>query len=178
MKEGVPTPRGLAELLGRVDVLLQTPLDFARTDPETTRRKVQLLAAVATYFNALALTEYGGRVGAERQRGLVEQVVAAAFQTFGGVDPRPDPFAKAAMLLRGITQGHPFQDANKRTGFLLASYYLAQLGYELAEPVPEAAIIDLAVRVSSGRLRDVAAIAAELRLFYRPHAKSEGPPPR
>lgn len=47
--------------------------------------------------------------------------------------------------MRGITQGHPFQDANKRTGFLTASYYLAQLGYELVEPVPEAQLIDLAL---------------------------------
>jgi death-on-curing protein len=82
----------------------------------------------------LALTEYGGRVGAERQPGLVEQVVAAAFQTFAGQDPHPTPFEKAAMLVRGITQGHPFQDANKRTGFLVASYYLAQMGYELIAP--------------------------------------------
>ncbi|MBI4491217.1 MAG: Fic family protein [Chloroflexi bacterium] len=34
----------------------------------------------------------------------------------------PDPFEKAAMLLRGITQGHPFYNGNKRTGFLPAAY--------------------------------------------------------
>jgi death-on-curing protein len=61
---------------------------------------------------------------APRAPGLVEQVVAGAFHTFGGDDPHPGPFDKAAMLLRGITQGHPFTDGNKRTGILVASYYL------------------------------------------------------
>ena len=167
MTEDTPLPRDLSDLLGRVEVLLREPLDFAQTDPETTVRKVPLLTAVATYFNTLALSDYGGRAGAERQPGLVEQVVAAAFRTFAGVDPHPTPFAKAAMLMRGITQGHPFQDANKRTG-LVASYFLAQMGYELVEPAPEHETIDLALRISSGRLRDVAQIATELRPFYQP----------
>jgi death-on-curing protein len=176
MTEGAPPPHPLADLRNRVDVLLQAPLDFAQTDPETTARKVALLTAVAAYFNMLALTEFGGRVGAERQPGLVEQVVAAAFQTFEGVDPHPDPFAKPAMLMRGITQGHPFQDANKRTGFLTASYYLAQLGYELVEPVPEAQLIDLALQVSAGQMRDVAVIAAVLRPFYRLRPEADASP--
>lgn len=176
MSEGAAPLPHLPDLLGRVEVLLSEPLDFAQTDPETTRRKVLLLAAVATYFNMLALTDYGGRIGVERQPGLVEQVVAAAFQTFAGVDPHPAPFTKAAMLLRGITQGHPFQDANKRTGFLTASYYLAQMGYELVDPVPEEAIVALAVRVSAGRLRDVDAIADALRPFYQPPGEATGRP--
>ncbi|HEX5497620.1 MAG TPA: Fic family protein [Thermomicrobiales bacterium] len=148
-------------------MLLRSPLDFARADPETTRRKVLLLSAVAAYFNVLALSEFGGRMGAERQPGLVEQVVAAAFQAFAGFDPHPDPFDKAAMLLRGITEGHPFQDANKRTGFLVATYYLAQMGVEPVDPVPEAHLIDLAVRVSAGQLRDLAQIADALRPVYQ-----------
>lgn len=176
MTEGANQPPRLTELLGRVEVLLQEPLDFTQTDPETTQRKVYLLAAVATYLNTLALTEYGGRIGAERQPGLVEQVVAAAFQTFEGVDPHPAPFDKAAMLLRGITQGHPFQDANKRTGFLTASYYLAQMGYEFVDPLPQEQIIGLSLRVSAGELRNVASIADELRPFYRPHSMPEGSP--
>lgn len=102
--------------------------------------------------------------------------MTAAFQTFGGIDPHPDLFAKAAMLMRGITQGHPFQDANKRTGFLVASYYLAQMGRELVEPVPEAAIIGLALRIASGSLRDVAEIAAERRPFCQPPADEQGHP--
>jgi prophage maintenance system killer protein len=174
-EEAIP-PHYLAELLGQVDVLLHEPIDFSQSDPESTRRKVKLLSAVATYFNILALTEYGGRVGIERHPGLVEQVVAAAFQTFAGEDPHPSAFDKAAMLLRGITQGHPFQDANKRTGFLVASYYLAQMGYELVEPMPEERVIALAVRISAGQLRDVTEIADELLPFYRPRPEEDNSP--
>ncbi|CAN5831438.1 hypothetical protein BH23CHL2_BH23CHL2_10860 [soil metagenome] len=82
---------------------------------------MRLLTAAATYFNILVVADFGGRRGPARDARLVEQVVGAAFQTFEGVDPHPGPFDKAAMLLRGITQGHPFNDGNKRTGFLLAT---------------------------------------------------------
>lgn len=111
----------LTSLLARLRLQLAEPVDFTRTDPQTTVAKVRLLSA-AVYFNVLAVTEFGGRPGPVRQEGLVEQVVAAAFQTFQGADPHPSPFDKAAMLLRGITQGHPFTDGNKRTGFLVAIY--------------------------------------------------------
>ncbi len=121
----------LANLLARLQLRLVEPVDFTRTDPETTDAKVRLLSAAAIYFNVLAITEFGGRPGPVRQEGLVEQVVGAAFQTFQGADLHPSPFDKAAMLLRGITQGHPFTDANKRTGFLLAVYYLDRIGYGL-----------------------------------------------
>lgn len=80
-----------------------------------------MLSAAALYFNTLAVAEFGGRQGKVRQEGLVEQVAAAAWQTYTGVGPRPDPRDKAAVLWRGITAGHPFQDGNKRTGFILAA---------------------------------------------------------
>src|SRR5687768_9765786 len=117
----------LHDLLTRLRIVLSQPVDFAATDAETTIVKVRLLTAAAVYFNVLSLSDFGGRAGAVRGEGLVEQAVGAAFQSFGGVDPHPDPFEKAAMLLRGITQGHPFNDGNKRTGFLLAAYYLRRM---------------------------------------------------
>jgi len=97
---------------------------------------------------------------------LVEQAVGAAFQTFGEVDPHAEPFERAATLLRGITQGHPFNDGNKRTGFLTAAFYLERLGYRLPDPLPNDSIFDLCLRVSAGELRDVRAIAAELRRLW------------
>ena len=122
MAEGAPGP--LAEVLERLAFILAQPIDFAATDTDTTLAKVRLLTAAAIYFNVLSVSDFGGRAGPVREEGLVERVVGAAFQTFGGSDPRPDPFEKAAMVLRGITQGHPFNDGNKRTGFLLAAYNL------------------------------------------------------
>lgn len=107
-------------------------------------------------------------LGPVRERGLVEQVVGAAFQTYEGVDPHPGPFEKAAMLLRGIIQGHPFNDGNKRTGFLTALYYLDLAGYSRPAELPVEEVVDLCVRVSSGQLRDVHLMARKLeRLWTR-----------
>src|SRR5262245_29981484 len=127
----------LAGLLDRLVFVLREPLDPWRTDPESIRALVRVLTAAAVYFNALVVADFGGRPGPARGEGLVEQVLAAAFQGFGGVDPHPSPFEKAAMLLRGITQGHPFNDGNKRTGFLLAAYYLELVGIEFPERLEE-----------------------------------------
>src|SRR5260370_141875 len=71
----------LSEILRQIEITLQEPLDFTSTDPDTTQINVRVLTAAATYFNVLALREFGGRPGAVREPGLVEQVVAAAFQT-------------------------------------------------------------------------------------------------
>jgi len=159
-------PASLAELLERLTVILVRPIDFAATDTDSTLAKVRLLTATATYFNVLSVSDFGGRAGPVREEGLVEHVVGAAFQTFGGIDPHPHPFEKAAMLLRGITQGHPFNDGNKRTGFLVAAYYLRRAGFPTPTPLPEDAVVDLCMRISAGALRDVAAIAVELRRLW------------
>jgi len=156
----------LAALLQHLEVLLSQPLDFHATDTETTLRKVRLLVAAATYFNVLAITDYAGRLGPAREEGLVEHAIGAALQTFGDVDPHPDHFDKAAMLLRGITQGHPFNDGNKRTGFLTAAYYLRRVGFPTPNPLDEEAVVALCLAVSSGEVRDNDAIAATLRELW------------
>jgi death-on-curing protein len=160
-----------SDLLGQLRFSLEVPVDFTRTDPETTPTKVRLLTAAATYFNFLTVSEFGGRQGPARAAGLVEQVVAAAFQTFDGTEIHPDPFDKAAMLLRGITQGHPFADGNKRSGFLLATYFLARVGYSLDPEVDEAEIIGFCLRVSAGEVRDVAEIARALATWSIPRTE-------
>ncbi len=159
------TPDVLTHLLAEIDFHPLHPLDFQRGGPDV----VRILVAAATYFNTLAVIEYGGRQGKVRQEGLVEQVVAAAFQTYEGTDPHPGPFDKAAMLLRGITAGHPFQDGNKRTGLLLAAFYLEQVGTPLPEGFPVVKAEQLCLQVSSGALREVEEIARRLRhIWQRP----------
>jgi len=155
----------LTGLLERLWLQLAAPLDFTRIDSETTVAKVRILSAAAVYFNVLVVTEFGGRPGPVRQEGLVEQVVAAAFQTFQGADPHPSPFDKAAMLLRGITQGHPFTDANKRTGFLVAIYYLDRVGFVLRPNQSPAEVVSFCRRVSAGEVRDLQTIAAALKAW-------------
>lgn len=155
----------LSELF-RLDIAAAEALDWTQTDPETTETKVRLLTAVASYFNVLALTDFGGRIAPARDSRLVEQVIGAAFQTFRGEDPHPTSFAKAAMLLRGITQGHPFNDANKRTGFLTAAYYLEQMGFPLPEHASADQAVALCIRISKGDLREIAAIQQELQALW------------
>lgn len=158
----------LRELLDRLRFVLREPISFTREDRETTLRKVRLLTAAATYFNVLAVSDFGGRSGAVREDGLVEQVVAAAFQTFAGEDPHPTPFDKAAMLLRGVTQGHPFTDGNKRTGFLLAVYFLDRMGFVPRRDIERAEVVSFCRRVSAGEIRDLEMIAATLRAWTVP----------
>jgi death-on-curing protein len=153
----------LSDLLERIEYHTAASLDLTVGSPEL----VQFLAAVATYLNTLAVTDFGGRLGRVRQEGLVEQVIGAAFQTFGGREAHPDPFEKAAMLLRGITAGHPFQDGNKRTGFLLAVFYLEQVGFPLPEHLDVSDAESLALRVSAGTLRDIDVIAAQLHQLWQ-----------
>ncbi len=164
----MPNPENLdlTDLLAKLRVDLAADIDFASRDPSETLAKVRLVTAAATYFNVLAISDFGGRSGPVRAEGLVEQVVGAAFQTFGGEDPNPDPFDKAAMLLRGITQGHPFHDGNKRTGFLTVAYFLEHAGYPLPQELDIDSVVSLCMRVSSGDLRDLATIRETIRKFW------------
>ena len=93
-------------------------------------------------------------------------MIGAAFQTFFGDDSHPEPFDKAAMLLRGMTQGHPFNDGNKRTGFLVATCFLDLMGYPLPERFDFNRAEALSMAVSADRIRDVAVMAAELERLW------------
>src|SRR5258707_76049 len=92
----------LSDLLSQIRFYLQEPLDFRRSDTSTTLAKVRILAAAAAYLNTLSVTDFGGRPGPVRAPGMVEQLIAAAFQTYSDEDPHPDHFEKAAVLMRGI----------------------------------------------------------------------------
>lgn len=70
------------------------------------------------------------------------------------------------MLLRGITQGHPFNDGNKRMGLLLAGYYLKHVGYPWPADLDDGQVIAFCLRVSAGEIRDVEQIALQLRAFW------------
>lgn len=158
--------RWVDAILAQIEFVLREQVDFSASDHETILAKVRLLTAAATYFNVLVVRDFGGRAGLPRDARLVEQAVGAAFQVFEGIDPRPDPFDKAAMLLRSITQGHPFNDGNKRTGFLIAGYYLGLVGISMPAHIDVEQAVALCLRVSSGELRDPGLIASELRSVW------------
>lgn len=80
------------------------------------------------------------------------------------------------MLLRGITQGHPFSDGNKRTGFMVAMYYLGQMGFRAPRPLPRRKVVEFCIEISAGSVRDVDAIARRLcDLWDCPHPPKAGP---
>lgn len=166
MSDEPSRPAGLSALLHRLSFDLQQPFDFRNSDSGSTVVKVRLLTAAATYFNVLAVGDFGGRVGPARGDGLVEQAVAAAFQTFDGHEPHPSAFEKAAMLLRRISQGHPFNDGNKRTGFLLAAYLLERMGYEFPTTLQIGPAGQFCLKVSAGEIRDLDMIANALALIW------------
>ena len=155
----------LAVVLGRIAGILRQPIDFSGADTEMARPKARLLAAAATYFNTATAIDLGERSGPVRSARLVGQVVGV-FQHFYGLDPHPEPFEKAAMLLRGIARDRPFAAGNARTGFLVVSYYLRLTGHDLPAPAPVDQIVDLCRRVSRGQVRELGAIAAELRRLW------------
>lgn len=157
----------LARLLREIDRLIREGIDFGAADTDSITRQVRLLTAAACHMNERLLERYGGHPGDNRGAELVEQVVGAAFQTFGGTEGHPDPFEKAAMLLRGITQGHPFGDGNKRTGFALAAYYLDLVGLTARLDMwEEGELTDFCMAVSAGDIRDVSLIATTLRRLW------------
>ncbi len=162
--------QSLEDVLDEILRLYPQTISFARTDADAIPHLVDTLTVVAVTTNLLAVRRFGGRLGPQRSKGLVEQVIGAAFQSFAGVDPHPHPFQKAAMLLRGITQGHPFSDGNKRTGFMVAMYYLSQMGYRAPQPLPRKKVVDFCLEISAGRIRDVDLIAERLCDLWRcPH---------
>jgi prophage maintenance system killer protein len=95
-------------------------------------------------------------------------VLGVAFETYQDEDPHPAHFDKAAMLLRGIVQGHPFTDANKRTGFLVAVYYLDRVGFVLRPGLSASEVVSFCRRVSAGEIRDLRTIAATLQRWTEP----------
>ncbi|HEX5414652.1 MAG TPA: type II toxin-antitoxin system death-on-curing family toxin [Chloroflexota bacterium] len=158
--------QSLAELILKVDFSYPFSVDFTATDSESVQEIVRRLTDAAFAFNLLAVTEFGGRSGRERENGLVSSKIGNAFQTWGGQDLHPDPFEKAAVLIEGIVHGHPFEDGNKRTGFLLTFFYLQQIGYPPVGEFPEGEVVDFCLDLSKGLYTSLDAVMAEILIFW------------
>lgn len=117
---------------------------------------MKLLAGAAYYLNVALLEQYGGHPADDRGSELVEQIIGSAFQTFDGEELHPGTFEKAAALWRGIIQGHPFGDGNKRTGFALAAYFLRLSGYDPpADAWEEDEVYNVNMDISAGIRKDL-----------------------
>jgi death-on-curing family protein len=65
-----------------------------------------------------------------RDPGLFESALAAPQAGFGGYDPYPGLFDKAAVLMRSLIANHAFVDGNKRAGLFAALLFLRINGQE------------------------------------------------
>ena len=70
------------------------------------------------------------------------------------------------MLWRGITGGHPFEDGNKRTGFMVACYHLERAGFRDPPDWPAEEVIAFGLQVSAHTVDDISGIADRLRTWW------------
>lgn len=156
----------LADLILKVRFSYRYEQDFNETDSESLYEIVRRLTDAAFAFNLLAVTEFGGRSGREREPGLVSSKIGSAFQTWDGEDLYPDPFDKAAALMEGIVHGHPFEDGNKRTGFLISFFYLDKTGYSPVGEFPEQDVVDFCLGLSQGLYAELVDIKNAILFFW------------
>ena len=77
-----------------------------------------------------------------------------------GQELYPDLFEKAAVLMRELIKGHPFEAANKRTGYMAALTFLDENGYNLESNVEDAVSITIGIAMDK---TDVEVVAEWLR---------------
>ncbi|HVI09815.1 MAG TPA: type II toxin-antitoxin system death-on-curing family toxin [Candidatus Binatia bacterium] len=97
------------------------------------------------------LAEHGGLAGL-RDAGALEASLARP-RHLHSFEPESDLPRLAAAYGFGIVRNYPFNDGNKRAGFLALGLFLARNGRELtAEPVEAIAII---LRLAEGKMTEL-----------------------
>ncbi|MEL6509787.1 MAG: type II toxin-antitoxin system death-on-curing family toxin [Pseudomonadota bacterium] len=105
--------------------------------------------AVVDYFLRKGEGEGIGGYG-PKDTGLLISALSRQFVSYEGFDKWHSVPEKAATLLFGLVQNHPFYDANKRTAYLSTVHYLYQNG--LVITVSEKALEDMTVLVAKNGL--------------------------
>jgi death-on-curing protein len=101
-----------------------------------------------------------------RDLGLLEAASSRPRASAFGADAYPDLETKAAALLHSVARNHALVDGDKRLALASLIAFLGVNGRRLTWSNDEA--YDVVVGVASGRLDDVAAIAAVLRQATAP----------
>jgi len=94
------------------------------------------------------IQETGGKDGV-RDYSLLESVIEAPFQSFGGDELYPTIQAKAARLGYGLIKNHCMIDGNKRIGVHTMLIFLALNGIELSYTQKE--LYETILDVSAGK---------------------------
>lgn len=106
---------------------------------------------LALHEQILAAT--GGTQGV-LHRGSIDSAIERA--KWGPFNQGPDLPQRAALLLRGVCQDHPFADGNKRTAFSVADGFLARNGFRVAATADEVTSFMLDVAQGKTTLRQIA----------------------
>lgn len=107
------------------------------------------------------LTTLGGEEGAGRVSGILE----LPRQSAGGRPAYPSLHEKAAVLFRSFVLNHPFVDGNKRMATAVCLVFL-DVNEEIV-CATQAEMVDLALAVATGTMRDLQEISAWLRARSR-----------
>ena len=110
-------------------------------------------------LHVLAVKHSGGSTGV-RDHGRLEAAIAAQSQEVFEQELYPSLHEKAAAMIRGIVQDHPFVDGNKRTAMLAGLTLLEVNSMEFV--AKEGELEDFAVKIATDHL-EVSAIAEWLR---------------
>jgi death on curing protein len=73
-----------------------------------------------------------------------------------GQELYPDLFEKASVLIRELIKGHPFEAANKRTGYMSALIFLDENGYHLESDIDEAISLTIKIAMDKANVGEVA----------------------
>lgn len=104
----------------------------------------------ALEIHQLMVNQFGGATGVRDFNGL-ESALARPFQSFGGEELYPDYFSKAAAIGESIIINHPFNDGNKRTGYVLMESILRHGNLKIN--ADDAKLYDMVISIATGDLR-------------------------
>lgn len=101
----------------------------------------------ALEIHYLGLVEFGGATGVRDMEGL-EAALYRPYSGFGDSETFPDPREKAAAMLHGVCQRHPFVDGNKRAALAFSLVVLHEGGFRL--DIDHLSLYEFVVGVASG----------------------------
>ncbi len=99
-------------------------------------------------IHEMMLSQYGGLAGV-RDAGLLESALAKPQNLFAYGSPTLAELG--ASYAAGIILNHPFNDGNKRTGFMLAATFLELNG--LVFTATEESVVEMTLGLASGKLK-------------------------
>ena len=91
---------------------------------------VWVKAEVVAAIHRRVLADHGGLEGV-RDEGLLQSALNRPANLLGYADAPPDLPALAAAYAFGLVRNHPFNDGNKRTGYVVCRTFLAVNGQDL-----------------------------------------------